>query len=113
MWEKKDFANCLLIINHWPISRNRYWGTPLPLWRCSCGHDEMIGSRKELIEKSVEKIDESIDLHRPYVDAIHILCPKCGSKMSRVSDVIDCWFDSGSMPFAQYNYPFENKKLFE
>ena len=73
----------------------------------------MIGSRQELVEKSIEKIDETIELHRPYVDEIHIKCPKCGKEMSRVKDVIDCWFDSGSMPFAQYHYPFENKELFE
>ena len=100
-------------MNDWAISRNRYWGTPIPLWRCSCGHDEMIGSIEELVEKSIEKIDKNIDLHRPYVDNVHIECPVCGKKMKRVSDVIDCWFDSGSMPFAQYHYPFENKELFE
>lgn len=110
---EKRFGNWLENMNDWAISRNRYWGTPIPLWRCSCGHDEMIGSINELVEKSIEKIDKNIDLHRPYVDNIHIKCPICGKKMKRVSDVIDCWFDSGSMPFAQYHYPFENKELFE
>lgn len=110
---EKRFGNWLENMNDWAISRNRYWGTPIPLWRCSCGYDEMIGSRQELVEKAIEKIDEKIELHRPYVDQIHIKCPKCGKQMSRISDVIDCWFDSGSMPFAQYHYPFENKELFE
>ena len=109
---EKRFGNWLENLNDWAISRNRYWGTPLPLWRCECGHEIMIGSREELVEKAVEKIDETIDLHRPYVDDVHIKC-ECGKQMKRVTDVIDCWFDSGSMPFAQYHYPFENKALWE
>ncbi len=110
---EKRFGNWLEELKDWAISRQRYWGTPLPLWTCECGHMEMIGSRKELVEKALEEIDESIDLHRPYVDDVHIKCPDCGKAMTRTTDVIDCWFDSGSMPFAQYHYPFENKELWE
>ena len=111
---EKRFGNWLENMNDWAISRNRYWGTPLPLWRCSCGHMEMIGSREELSEKAIEDVNpETIDLHRPYVDDIHITCSECGQPMTRVTEVIDCWFDSGAMPFAQYHYPFENKELWE
>ena len=110
---EKRFGNWLENMNDWAISRSRYWGTPLPLWRCDCGHMEMIGSRDELIEKAVEDIDNTIDLHRPFVDDVHIICPVCGKTMSRTKEVIDCWFDSGAMPFAQYHYPFENKELWE
>ena len=110
---EKRFGNWLENLNDWAISRKRYWGTPLPLWTCECGHQIMIGSREELVEKAIEKIDTSIDLHKPYVDDVHIKCPKCGGVMTRTPDVIDCWFDSGAMPFAQYHYPFENKKLWE
>lgn len=110
---EKRFGNWLENMNDWAISRSRYWGTPLPLWTCPNGHMEMIGSREELVDRAIEKIDMNIELHRPYVDGIHIKCMECGETMTRVPDVIDCWFDSGAMPFAQYHYPFENKELFE
>ena len=110
---EKRFGNWLENMVDWAISRDRYWGTPLPLWICECGHQEMIGSRKELVERAIEKIDESIDLHRPFVDDVHLKCPCCGKTMTRTKSVIDCWFDSGSMPFSQYHYPFENKELWE
>ncbi len=111
---EKRFANWLENLVDWCISRNRYWGAPLPVWTCECGHIHTIGSIDELIELSIEKLDrDEIDLHRPYVDNIHIKCSKCGKPMTRVKDVLDVWFDSGSMPYAQYHYPFENKELFK
>ena len=111
---EKRFANWLENLVDWCISRNRYWGAPLPVWTCECGHIHTVGSIDELIELSIEKLDrDEIDLHRPYVDNIHIKCSKCGKPMTRVKDVLDVWFDSGSMPYAQYHYPFENKELFK
>lgn len=110
---EKRFGNWLENVNDWAISRSRYWGTPLNIWRCECGHLDSVGSREELVERAIETIDESIDLHRPVVDDVHIECTKCGKTMNRIPEVIDCWFDSGAMPFAQHHYPFENKEKFE
>ena len=111
---EKRFANWLDNMIDWGISRSRYWGCPMPIWECECGHHEVIGSVSELQEKIIEDTDASkIELHRPYVDELHIKCPKCGKVMNRVLDVLDVWFDSGSMPYAQFHYPFENKELFE
>ena len=106
------FGDWLKNVQDWGISRNRYWGTPLNIWECECGHRHSIGSIEELKSMSDNCPDE-IELHRPYIDAVTIKCPKCGKQMKRVSEVIDCWFDSGAMPFAQHHYPFENKELFE
>ncbi len=110
---KGRFGNWLENIQDWAISRNRYWGTPLNIWECECGNFECIGSREELKEKSGKEEALTVELHRPYIDEITITCPKCGKTMKRVPEVIDCWFDSGAMPFAQHHYPFENKDLFE
>lgn len=110
---KGRFGNWLENIQDWAISRNRYWGTPLPIWECECGHRHCIGSREELYKMSGDEKAKTVELHRPYIDEITIKCPKCGKEMHRVPEVLDCWFDSGAMPFAQYHYPFENKELFE
>ncbi len=107
------FGNWLENIQDWAVSRNRYWGTPLNIWECECGHRHAIGSRQELRDMSGNDAALTVELHRPYIDEITITCPKCGKQMKRVPEVIDCWFDSGAMPFAQYHYPFENKELFE
>jgi len=108
------FGNWLENIQDWGISRNRYWGTPLNIWECEdCGHQEAIGSREELARMSGKESAKTVELHRPYIDEVICNCPKCGKSMKRVPEVIDCWFDSGAMPFAQHHYPFENKELFE
>ena len=107
------FGNWLENIQDWAISRNRYWGTPLNIWECSCGHQECIGSRAELAERAGDPKAAEVELHRPYIDAVTMKCPKCGGEMHRVPEVLDCWFDSGAMPFAQHHYPFENKEVFE
>ncbi|GLC80505.1 isoleucine--tRNA ligase [Lacrimispora brassicae] len=109
---KGRFGDWLENVQDWGISRNRYWGTPLNVWECECGHQHSIGSIEELKAMSPD-CPEDIELHRPYIDGVTITCPKCGKQMKRVPEVIDCWFDSGSMPFAQHHYPFENKDLFE
>ena len=111
---EKRFTNWLENMVDWGISRNRYWGCPMPIWECSCGHREVIGSRQELQEKVKENVDVyQIELHRPYVDDLHLTCKECGKEMTRVKDVMDVWFDSGAMPYAQWHYPFENKDKFE
>ena len=109
---KGRFGDWLKNVQDWGISRNRYWGTPLNIWQCECGHMHSVGSIEELKEMS-DNCPDNIELHRPYIDAVTIKCPHCGKQMHRVPEVIDCWFDSGSMPFAQHHYPFENKELFE
>ncbi len=108
------FGNWLENLNDWAVSRTRYWGTPLNIWRCECGHKQSVGSREELAHKAIENVDpKTVELHRPYVDDIHLKCDCCGKPMTRVTEVIDCWFDSGAMPFAQHHYPFENKENFD
>ena len=109
---KGRFGDWLTNVQDWGLSRNRYWGTPLNIWQCSCGHMHAIGSKEELKKMSPDCPD-NIELHRPFIDQVHVTCPKCGKPMTRVPEVIDCWFDSGAMPFAQYHYPFENKEVFE
>ena len=110
---KGRFGDWLENVQDWGISRNRYWGTPLNIWQCECGHMHSIGSRQELFEMSGDERAKTVELHRPYIDEITLKCPECGGEMHRVPEVIDCWFDSGAMPFAQHHYPFENKEVFE
>ena len=110
--KKGRFGNFLENVIDWGISRDRYWGTPLPIWTCECGHQECIGSIAELKEKGIN-VPEDIELHKPYIDDVHLKCPECGKEMKRAKEVIDCWFDSGSMPFAQWHYPFENEEMFK
>lgn len=109
----KRFNNWLENAKDWAVSRTRYWGSPIPYFKCECGHTDMLGSIEELKEKAIEEIGDDFDLHKPYIDNVHLKCPKCGKPMIRIPDVLDCWFDSGSMPFAQYHYPFENQELWE
>ena len=110
---KGRFGDWLENVQDWGISRNRYWGTPLNIWQCECGHMHSVGSRQELFEMSGDEKAKTVELHRPYIDEITLKCPECGGTMQRVPEVIDCWFDSGAMPFAQHHYPFENQDLFE
>ena len=107
------FGNWLENVQDWGVSRNRYWGTPMNIWECSCGYQHAVGSRAELAEMSGDPAAAEVELHRPYIDEVKLNCPKCGGKMTRIPEVLDCWFDSGAMPFAQHHYPFENKDLFE
>ncbi len=110
---EKRFGNWLAEVKDWAISRSRYWGTPIPIWKCECGHLHCVGSREELVKDAEQKIDLSIELHRPYVDDVTIKCPECGKTMHRIPEVMDCWFDSGAMPFAQWHYPFEHEDDFD
>ncbi|MDE6210220.1 MAG: isoleucine--tRNA ligase [Lachnospiraceae bacterium] len=107
------FGNWLENVQDWGVSRNRYWGTPMNIWECECGYQHAVGSREELVDMSGDEAAKTVEFHRPYIDEIKIKCPKCGKDMKRIPEVLDCWFDSGAMPFAQHHYPFENKDLFE
>ncbi len=110
---EKRFANWLSNAMDWNVSRSRYWGSPIPFWKCECGYNHMVGSIEELKNMAKNKVPDNLDLHKPYIDEIILTCPKCGKDMHRIPDVLDCWFDSGSMPYAQYHYPFENQELFK
>ena len=110
---EKRFANWLANARDWKVSRSRYWGSPIPYFKCECGYNHMVGSIEELRNMATTKLDDNLDLHKPYIDEVHLLCPKCGKDMTRIPDVLDCWFDSGAMPFAEYHYPFENQELWE